>query len=257
MKCEDCRVRMPEYWQEELDAEQQAHMEMHLASCTACREEAETLRVIWSGLGEIPGERPRRELRARFYERLDAYQHGFAEADPPSRERKGAMWWVAAAAMLVIGFAAGFLIDSRRDNVQLAELRNEVGSMRQMVTLSLLQQQNASDRLKGVNWAYRFERSDTDVLAALLHTVNHDASVSVRLAAVDAMRSFEDSPIVRKAVVQAIGKQDSPMVQIALIDQLTDLHEREAVPALQSLAQNAAVNPEVRQRAQWALGRLQ
>jgi hypothetical protein len=261
MKCEDCRIRMPEYWQDELDGEQRAYMEMHLASCTACREEAETLRNVWRALGEIPEEQPRRELRTRFYERLEAYQHGFAESGERPLRRP---WWTGmlpqlglAAAMLIVGFAVGFSIDSKRDNAQLAQLRTEVGNMRQMVTLSLLQQQNASDRLKGVNWAYRFEQSDADVLAALLHTLNHDDNVSVRLAAVDALRTFEGSPVVRKALVQAIPKQDSPMVQIALIDQLTDLHEREAVPVLDSLAKNASANPDVRQRAQWALGRLQ
>jgi hypothetical protein len=252
---------MPEYWQEELDGEQRAYMELHLASCAACREEAETLRSVWRSLGEIPEEQPRRELRTRFYERLEAYQHGFAESSARLDRRP---WWTAlapqiglAAAMLIVGVAVGFSIDKKRDGTQIAQLRTEVGNMRQMVTLSLLQQQNASDRLKGVNWAYRFEQSDADVLAALLHTVNHDANVSVRLAAIDALRTFDGSPVVRKALVQAIGKQESPMVQIALIDQLTDLHEREAVPVLQNLSKDSSANPDVRQRAQWALGRLQ
>ena len=56
--------------------------------------------------------------------------------------------------------------------------------MRQLVTLSLLQQQSAGDRLQGVNWSYRVEQPDTAVLAALLTTVNHDPNVNVRLAAV-------------------------------------------------------------------------
>ncbi len=129
--------------------------------------------------------------------------------------------------------------------------------MRQMVTLSLLQQQGASDRLKGVNWAYRVEQPDTEVLAALLYTVNHDPNVNVRLASVDALRTYSDSPVARRGLLQAIGKQESPMVQIALIDQLAELRDQTAVPALRSLETDAKVNAEVRQRAQWALGRLQ
>ncbi len=129
--------------------------------------------------------------------------------------------------------------------------------MRQMVALSLLQQQGASDRLKGVNYAIRFEQPDTEVLAALLYTVNHDPNINVRLAAVDALRSYADSPVARRGLLQAINKQDSPMVQIALIDQLADLRDHAAVPTLQVLAKNQDVNPEVRQRATWALGRIQ
>ena len=33
--------------------------------------------------------------------------------------------------------------------------------MRQLVALSLMQQQSASDRLRGVSWAYQVEPSDT------------------------------------------------------------------------------------------------
>ena len=129
--------------------------------------------------------------------------------------------------------------------------------MKQLVTLSLLQQQNASDRLKGVNWAYRTEQPDTEVLAALLYTVNHDSNVDVRLAAVDALRTYMDSPVARRGLTQALPKQKSPMVQIALIDQIVDMRDRKAVDALQGLVQQPQVDSEVRQRAQWALARLQ
>jgi hypothetical protein len=125
-----------------------------------------------------------------------------------------------------------------------------------MVALSLLQQQNASDRLQGVNWAYRVERSDTEVLSALLYTINHDANVNVRLAAVDAMRTFGESPVARRGLQQAVAKQDSPMVQIALIDQLVELKDGGARPVLQSLAADATANAEAKERARWALDRL-
>jgi len=80
--------------------------------------------------------------------------------------------------------------------------------------------------------------------------------VMVILAAVDALRAFGAAPIARKGMVQAIRKQESPMVQIALIDQLTELKDREAVPVLQGLAKDSTVNEDVRRRAQSALGKL-
>jgi HEAT repeat protein len=205
-------------------------------------------------------------MRTRFYERLSAYQQGFAEAAPrPSLLAALKAWWVGRPALqaglslatLAIGFGAGYLIDRKHDNTQLDQLKSEVTSMRQIVVLSLLQQQGASDRLKGVNWAIRFEQPDTEVLSALLQTVNHDPNVNVRLSAVDALRTYADSPVARRGMLQAIGKQESPMVQIALIDQLADLRDRNAVPALEDLAKNGQMNAEVRQRAQWAVARMQ
>ena len=128
--------------------------------------------------------------------------------------------------------------------------------MRQLVTLSLLQQQSPSERLRGVNYSYRVEQSDTEVLGALLTTANHDTNVNVRLAAVDALRNFSDSAIGRKAIVQSLGKQDSPLVQIAILDLIAELHEKSADSAIKVLLSRPDLNPDVKQRAEWALKKL-
>jgi HEAT repeat protein len=126
-----------------------------------------------------------------------------------------------------------------------------------MVALSLMQQQSASERLRGVSWSYQVEPSDTEVLGALVTAVNQDPNVNVRLAAVDALRKFAASPQTRRAVMEALPKETTPLVQVALIDLLVDFKERNAAGALQKLAANGEVNDEVRQQAQWALERLQ
>jgi hypothetical protein len=268
MKCEDYRAQLPEYWEGALEEEERAGLEMHLASCTGCRGEAESLGGIWRGLGRIPVAQPSRDLRRRFYERLDAYQQGVAELAPasvPVTWAERLRGWIPmrpafqagfSVALLAIGFIAGYGFDRKKDDAHVAQLREEIGSMRQLVTLSLLQQQNASERLRGVNFAYRMEQSDTEVLSALLFTVNHDSNVNVRLAAVDALLTFGDSPVARKGLVQAIGKQESPMVQVALIDAVAQLRDQQAIAALQALAGDSEANADVRQRAQWAIGKL-
>src|SRR5689334_16998416 len=80
MKCEDYRGQLPEYWEGGLEEDERVGLEMHLASCTGCRSEAESLGKIWHGLARIPMATPSRDLRRRFYERLDAYQQGLMEA---------------------------------------------------------------------------------------------------------------------------------------------------------------------------------
>ena len=128
--------------------------------------------------------------------------------------------------------------------------------MRQMVALSLMQQQSAGERLRGVNGAYRVESSDTEVLSALLETVNNDSSINVRISAVEALHRFGSSPVTRRAIVQSIGKQNSPLVQIALIELLVDLKVTDAAPELKKLASDDSVDASVRDRAKWALGKI-
>ena len=160
-----------------------------------------------------------------------------------------------ALAILVAGIFIGNI--TARGSGQITQLQAEVNSMKQLVTLSLLQQQNASDRLQGVNWSYRVEQSDSEVLAALLTTVNHDPNVNVRLAAVDALHNFADSPVGRRGLIQSLNKQASPMVEIAILDQLVEMKEKDARPAIAKLMSAGDVNPEVKQHAVWALGKLQ
>ena len=85
----------------------------------------------------------------------------------------------------------------------------------------------------------------------------HDPNVNVRLAAIDALRQFGGQPVVRSGVVEALGRQDSPMVQVALIDLVVDLKEKESVDTLRKLIQNEKLNEAVRTRAQKGLQELE
>ncbi len=217
-------------------------------------------------------EEPSANLSSRFYETLAAYRHGLESAPRPGwREKLAAFWpkqpaWQMGVsfALLVIGVVIGGTVGyemrpGQREQPagpELAQLRGEVNNMRQLVALSLMQQQSASERLQGVSWAYRVEPSDTEVLSQLLTTVNQDSNVNVRLAAVDALHAFGSSPVMRSAIVQAMSKQTAPLVQIALIDLLVDLKEKQAAPELRALAADPATDAGVRQHATQSLERL-
>jgi hypothetical protein len=70
------------------------------------------------------------------------------------------------------------------------------------------------------------------------------------------LEGFSQNSQVRQALIDSILRQDSPLVQIALIDSLVQIHNRAAEPALKTLATNTEVDPAVRQRAEWGLQKL-
>jgi HEAT repeat protein len=256
MNCEEARTQFVDYWRGDLE-DPLGEFRTHLESCDRCRAEAQDLKGLWGTMASLPEQDPSMGLRVRFYDSLREWRRN-------EEQRRHAFWWLrhpafqaaAAVALLVIGIGTGYLARGR-ETTEVSQLRGEVSNMRQLVALSLMQQQSATDRLRGVSYAYRTEQSDPQVLSALLTTVNHDPSINVRLAAVDALRNFTDNPIGRNGLVQALSKQESPMVQIAILDEIASVHEKSAVPAIQTLVSAADVNPEVRQRAQWALKQLQ
>jgi len=249
MTCDQARVQM-------LGEGEGKDFAEHLASCESCRNEVSRIGTLWQSLDLLPLEEPGGRVRERFYEMLGAYRQGVASAEP----RHAFHWWqmAAAAALLTVGLGIGYVARGNgQAPAEVSQLREEVANMRQLVALSLMQQQSASDRLRGVSWAYRAEPSDREVLGALVSAVNHDANVNVRLAAVDALRRFSASPETGRAALQSLSKQTTPIVQVALIDLLVDLKDPEAAPELRRLSGNETANEGVRQKAQWALERLQ
>ncbi len=261
MICERLKEQMPEYLSGTLDEPSRERFLLHLESCPGCRREVEELGAVWRGLEFLPIAQPNAAMRGRFVEMLSAYQFGLEQAAQrkpvklwanawPSRP----VWQVAsAAALILIGVAAGHFTVR---NTEVTQLKGEVESMRQLVTLSLLQQQSPSARLRGINYSYQVERPDAQVENALLYTVNHDSNVNVRLSAVDALQKYARIPEVGQALIDAIPVQDSPLVQIGLIDMLVQLNDGAVAPTLQKLTSDQAANESVRQRAAWGLRKL-
>ena len=256
MNCEEARTQFVDYWRGTLE-DTRAAFDAHLVSCERCRAEAEQLKDMWSALGTLPDEDPSLRLRSRFYDSLREWRR--QEAAPRhvfGWLRHPAFQAAAAMVILAVGVGTGYLLRGREIS-EVSQLRGEVDNMRQLVALSLLQQQSASDRLRGVSYAYRVEPDDSQVLSALLTTVDHDSNVDVRLAAVDALKKFTNNPVGRNGLAQALTKQNSPLVQIAILDEIVEVHDKSSAPAIQALVASQDVNPEVKQHAQWALRQLQ
>lgn len=260
MNCEQATEFLPEYWDSALDEIPRRELEAHLAVCPACRSEAARLKTFWLRLGAIPDEAPNAASRGRFEALLSDYQRAVR------RSRVDAFlenWWprrpaaqlACSLGMLAIGLLAGhaFTVDVQSSR-EVAKLQEEIGLTRQLVALSLMREQSASQRLKGVDWSYQIPRPEPQVVNALLETVNYDDTVHVRLAAVDALRRLSAEADVRARMASALNRQDSPLVQIALIDALADSRSPEALSAIREVTELKAVNPAVRAHAEAVLG---
>jgi hypothetical protein len=278
MSCERIREQIPEALAGRLEPIAREKWIDHLETCSACRAEVADLGIVWRALDTMAEPEPSPQMRARFLETLRAYEEGFQEAQrkqtySPPRENWWASLWPArpawgaafAAAMLLVGVLGGRLLlkpggTDAPVNGEMTQLRAQVESLRQLVALSLLQEQSASARLRGVNYSYQMTQPDREVQQALLHAVNHDSNVNVRLSAVDALAKFAASAEVRRALVDSLPVQDSALVQVALIDLLAQIEAREAAPAMRKLASQVELDESVRARAASAaekLGRTQ
>jgi anti-sigma factor RsiW len=279
MNCEQIAELLPDYLQGDVTIDQEGQVEQHCQQCNDCAQDV----AMWKKFALVPRAQPSSESRARFEAMLHAYRAISDErAGSVKTARKsgklrvawsffdwlrsplGAAAW--SVALLVIGVLIGARVGigtsvanvaSPSQSEELTAVHSELTNMRQLVALSMLQQQSASERLQGVSWSGREAHLDPQVQSALLHTLRYDSSVDVRLAALDALSRHGSQPQVRQGVVDALQEQQSPLVQVALIDQLAEWRDPDAAQRLRNFQQTPNLNPAVRQRAEWAISKLQ
>lgn len=270
MRCEEIHAHLADHLAGTLLPDVAEKVADHLRGCQSCAAEVESLQETWQLLGTLPPHSPdSAAMRGRFAASLDGFQSGLntesATAGSSVVVRRFSrpstyVWQLAgAAAAVVIGIAIGRQTTpapATTPDAQLTMLREELREMRQMVTLSLLQQQSASERLKGVSFTNQIDQPDSQITVALLDTLMLDPNVNVRLAAIDALKPLSTRDVVRRGVIDALPKQTSPLVQIALIDFIVETHGREAVDALRRLSMDDMLDAAVRARAKQGLQQI-
>jgi hypothetical protein len=274
MMCGNAKEWMAAAWSGELDEAAEAQLKRHLAGCPECSAEMAELSALWERLGDLPAPEPSMAQHVRWQAALASLartetapvhrSHSTAWGSNAWKFSLNALWprrpvWQAsiAASCLIAGLLIGALWQhQRRDERQMAALRSEVEATRELAALSLLRQQSATERLRGVDYSQRMPTLEPRVVSALIEAVNHDSNVNVRLAAIDALAKAADDAQVRQSMTASLGQQESPMVQAALIDYLVDSRDAAAAPALREFSGRADLNEAVKQRAQVAARQL-
>ncbi len=267
MKCKDIETLLPDYLAGQLDSVRKKELESHLAACSVCREEYENISVLWGKLDKLPFEEPGGNSRDRFDAMLSAYAHGLGEQRKqvgfftridaalghiiPSRPVFQA---AAAVIFIVLGFLSGRTVQSGKYAEQEVDrLRTEMGEMRELLTVSLMNQPSALDRLQGVTMSRQLAATDDDILSALIKTLNTDPSEGVRLAAIDALGSYRDRDWVRSELVSSLARRQPPHVQVSLINLLSDMKEGKAKDIFQALVDDENTMDVVKKHARKGL----
>ena len=270
MKCTEVEELTADYLGGNLGEPAVAELKLHLAECPRCGASMQTAREMWHRLGALPEGQPSPALRLRVDAIIEAYRQGMERAEMDPAPRPGWMEWLSGFwprrpafqfALVAVAFMAGSVVVplwnlKTSHSAAIVELRDEVAKLRQMVTLTLLEQPSANERLEGVSYSTQLESKDDTVLTALLRALGSDPNVNVRVAAVGALRRYADSTTVRKGLLQSLAKEDSPLVQMELIDLMVSLREKDSIPVLEKILHKTDLNPTVRQQAERGLQQI-
>ncbi|MFN8353062.1 MAG: HEAT repeat domain-containing protein [Spirosomataceae bacterium] len=270
-------------------------VERLLASDPQLRHEANEMQAMWRLLEKPTEQEPPAEMDHRFYAFLEQEHEANEQLAKVISLTKGRNLWLdtfkyaAGLALLIGAFMIGRSTAPIREVLvpqvvyktlekpapsaspsvpttsssepqammtALVTLKKEMQATKELVMLSMLKQESASERIKAVNYSYEMKEPDKKVLDALIQTLNQDTNTNVRMAAAEALSHFGDDRRVRDALIQALRKQQEPMLQVAVIEILVNLREKRAIPDLMALSDSEQLPSFVRDKAEEGVSML-
>lgn len=139
---------------------------------------------------------------------------------------------------------------------QIATLRREMKMTQELVILSLLKDQSASERLKGLNYAAALNNPKPAVIQALIKTLREDESLNVRLSTIETLERFKQTDEVKKVLVNQLTQTSEPTEQTTLIETLVRMRVKESLPIFEQLQKDEKVDRSVRLLAGSGIGEL-
>jgi uncharacterized membrane protein YheB (UPF0754 family) len=138
-------------------------------------------------------------------------------------------------------------------NGEINQLRADVHGLQETVAISLLDNNSASQRIRGLQWSQQVAEPGDRLITEMSETLRQDGNVNVRLAAADAMSRFTTNPRVRTALYETMLEERNPLVQVHLIDVIVVTGDRDTPFILERLLEKNDLTDVVRSKATVAL----
>lgn len=252
---EEDNIRLVEYLEGALSAEEVATLELEISRSTQLQQALEDLKRLYSSIDEAEKLEPSEGLNQEFYQFLETEKK--SQSGSGKRVKLATWRTLAATVSLLLIVAVTYTLQLRQgQQVQISQLQTQMEETKKLLILSMLQNPSASDRLQAVNVSIKETEVDDQILKALAHTLNYDDNVNVRLKAVQAMAQFIGEEEVVNMLLESLLEQSYPQVQIALIEALTIARKKEALKAFETLLEREELLEVVKGKAAEGIGIL-
>lgn len=266
MKCEEAEYLLSDYMDATLELSKIEALERHLKGCERCQDVHDQFRQLHEEMGIAGEEMPDDSLRENFYHMLQGEINKQTESETRSKHvrqlylRLPLMRIAAAVTLLLTGAFAGYLVNRvvlhSRQNNQIAELKEELQSMKQLMMLSMLKEESPSQRIQAVSYADDMQAADQNILNALILTLNTDGNVNVRMAAAYSLARYAERSSVRDSLVQSLSLQTEPILQVVLMNILVENKVSSAAQPMQRIIRSDKTMKEVKEVAEKGLLQL-
>jgi hypothetical protein len=264
MKCEDVEASMIDYLDNTLEKSRRDEVEKHLETCERCLDELKDFQQILQTVDSTEMEQPDETLRINFYHMLHGEMNkqvmkNQEQSILPITVSRSSPWIKIAAAIALllagtfIGLTLHFVLNRHQEGEQVASLKTEVQSMKELMMLNMLKQESPSQRIQAVNYTDDIQAPDIKVLNALTETLNNDKNINVRMAAAYSLAKYADRQSVRDSMVASLSRQTEPIIQVVLMNILVEKKESSAIKPIQKIMSDEKSMKEVKDVAKKGL----
>lgn len=252
--------QIPDYLDDRLDSSDKAAFEKHIEQCGDCKKEVGEMKAFFN-VFEKESPVPTDRLRSKFetaleQEKMDQGKVVRLESKPSSGWKGTILKIAASVALLAVSFQMGSLFQQRKVDADIAQLQDETDQMKQTAMLSLMENQSASKRIQGVNYIEEFEQPDEAIIRALGDRLLYDVNDNVRLTAFEALSKFTASETVKSVLIEALGNEKNPSIQVAIIQALVQIQEKKAAEPMKKLLEQEDTQPFIKEQIKAVLPSL-
>ncbi len=123
--------------------------------------------------------------------------------------------------------------------------------------IASLEDTSTGKRLEGVyQFSDEFRKEDEQIIEVLTKTLLNDTNANVKIATIDALIAFPENEMIRQTLIQALGQETKPAVQIRLIKAITTLREQRAQEPLEEIINDEKTFDIVKNNATLAMTNL-
>lgn len=224
----------------------------HVSICSACRDRIRaidsTLAVYTTlPLPDVSDERFEQALTTAA--RPPTILHETGPSPTSLRTKKLGQWGMrlgVALVLLTLGTVVGQSWSWQSDT---RHVENEAREAQSLLAIVLLQQPSAADRLRGITWAEEIGVIELNLRTALAEAVRYDTNVNVRRTAATVLGASNAGTDVAAILARALLEEDSPLVQLTLIEVLDSINSADAHLGIEQLLDGENLDPVVRRRA--------
>lgn len=244
MKCEEVKIYLPEYIDGNLDEPTSKMIKEHLEGCNSCKELHTELTSFLDFTASFPEIEPPVGMKEEFVELV------VSEEMPGGKKIPLIPAWIKVAAMIIVvigTYLAGYNMGSNKGEQQNIQLASELNTQKQEVLLASLRDYTGPQKIEAVYDISNSGQTSNELINALVHTMNSDENVNVRLAAITALSEMIDkNDLVKSELIKSLSIQDNPLLQISLIQVLTEYGVKEARDEIETISQDDNTDESVK-----------